>query len=361
MAGDFDDDDWDAAPVGIPQSNPLIEVADPEVVAEGRKRFDTMLAKLNKGRKQKILRASEMDTKLRVLPTGSFAFDNIAGIGGIPMRKTTRIYGPKSSGKSYMFYGAIATAQKRGLITAIVDTEGTLDDEFNHAWLAARGIDLDRLMILTGSAETVLDDLIAICQDPDAGYALIDSVDFLASDEQLSKTMEERTRANIALLMPEFLKKWNAKRVNCGLGLVQQIRANQDAANKYAPKHKTSGGFAIEHYVHLDIEVRGKRDKEEQDGERVDTGVISVFNVRKNKITGVYGQATVSVATDGTIDIFTEVIENAMDNNVLTKSGAWIYWDSNEIGKWNGQAKFIEYLEQNQEAFHELARQTFQR
>ena len=78
------------------------------------------------------------------LPSGSFLFDYVTGVGGLPRGRIIEAFGKESSGKSTIFYQAIAAAQAEGGVGLILDYENS----FVRSYGEACGMDVDPAKLL---------------------------------------------------------------------------------------------------------------------------------------------------------------------------------------------------------------------
>ena len=81
--------------------------------------------------------------KIRGVSTGSLSLDMALGGSGLPCGRIIEVYGPESSGKTTLALHAVAQAQKKGGIAAIVDAEHA----FDPTWAKKLGVSLDTLLV----------------------------------------------------------------------------------------------------------------------------------------------------------------------------------------------------------------------
>ncbi|MFW6101928.1 MAG: DNA recombination/repair protein RecA, partial [Bacteroidota bacterium] len=77
------------------------------------------------------------------ISSGSISLDMALGVGGYPRGRVVEVYGPEASGKTTLAIHAIAEAQKKGGIAAILDAEHA----FDRFYAEKLGVDVENLLI----------------------------------------------------------------------------------------------------------------------------------------------------------------------------------------------------------------------
>lgn len=284
--------------------------------------------------------------KIDVLPTGSLALDNALGVGGYPKGRVIEIYGPESSGKTTFALHAIANAQKEGGFAAFIDAEHALDP------LYARnlGVDIENLILSQpDSGEQALDIAEALIKSGSIDVIVIDSVAALVPEAELNGDMGQSMVGTQARLMSQAMRKLSGAiaKANCVAILINQIR--EKVGIMFGNPETTTGGRALKFFASVRLEIR--RGEAIKDGTAI-VGNMTNIKVVKNKVAPPFKSCAVEIIYGKGISHTGELVDTAVELDIIQKSGAWYSYNGEKIGQ--GREKTKEYLEQNPDVVSEI-------
>ncbi len=284
--------------------------------------------------------------KIDVLPTGSLALDNALGVGGYPKGRVIEIYGPESSGKTTFALHAIANAQKEGGFAAFIDAEHALDP------LYARnlGVDIENLILSQpDSGEQALDIAEALIKSGSIDVIVIDSVAALVPEAELNGDMGQSMVGTQARLMSQAMRKLSGAiaKANCVAIFINQIR--EKVGIMFGNPETTTGGRALKFFASVRLEIR--RGEAIKDGTAI-VGNMTNIKVVKNKVAPPFKSCAVEIIYGKGISHTGELVDTAVELDIIQKSGAWYSYNGEKIGQ--GREKTKEYLEQNPDVASEI-------
>lgn len=283
------------------------------------------------------------------ISTGSLSLDIATGIGGYPLGRIIEIYGPESSGKTTLAIHAVAEAQKIGLKAAYIDAENAFDREY----ASALGVDVNRLYFAQPDCgEDCLDIATKLISSGKIGICVIDSVAALIPKAELEGAMGESRVGLQARLMSQALRKMVGiiKKSNCLCIFINQIR--EKIGVLFGNPETTTGGNALKFYASMRLEVR--KSSQIKDGDEA-TANLTKVKIVKNKCAPPFRKAEFEIEYGKGINKFNEVIEMAINLDIIHKSGSWFSYDNTKIGQ--GKQTVIEILKDNPELFEEIEQQ----
>lgn len=292
------------------------------------------------------LGADEVLSDAPVIPTGSLGLDIALGIGGVPKGRVIEIFGPESSGKTTLTLHIIAEAQKAGGSAAFIDAEHALD--VNYA--RKLGIKTDDLLISQpDTGEQALEVAEMLVRSGAIDIIVIDSVAALVPKAEIEGEMGDAHMGLQARLMSQALRKLTAviSKSQTTVIFINQIRMKIGVM--FGNPETTTGGNALKFYssVRLDIrKVSAIKDGEEVTGNRVRVKVV------KNKVAPPFKQAEFDVMFNEGISKMGEIVDLAVEKNIIAKSGAWYSYKDERIGQ--GRENAIKYLKDNAAAANEV-------
>lgn len=141
------------------------------------------------------------------ISTGSFSLDIALG-GGLPLGRFIEISGAFSSTKTTQCLHIIANAQKRGLVCALIDVEGTTDEKY----VKSVGVDFDNLLYSRPDGmEEALQMLLDMQKSGEVHLAVLDSIAAMSTNKEQDTSMEETVRMGIPQqLLGEYFRKYQA-------------------------------------------------------------------------------------------------------------------------------------------------------
>lgn len=301
--------------------------------------------------KGSILSPSSRPDRVEVISTGSLKLDLATGIGGLPRGKIVEIMGWESSGKSTIVQQVIANAQKKGLKCLYMDTEHSLDKKY----ATALGINLEELMLYQldeGGAEKCYNIMERLIKTGGIGVAVIDSQTGALPKKVIEGEVGDNAVGLHARLMSTAVPKiMNAAAIgNCLVIFISQFR--EKIGVMFGSPETTNGGNALKFYSHVRIEVRKSVIRE--DG--VATGNKTRCKVVKNKVAPPFGEAEFPIIFGEGVDNIQEIIDLAVDNEIIRKGGAWYSYgptDSPTL-RTQGEDKLKDFLRDNPELRQEI-------
>lgn len=316
---------------------------------ERKKALSAALAQIEKlFGKGSIMRMGDkgMSEDIDVVSTGSLGLDLALGVGGLPRGRIVEIYGPESSGKTTLALHVVAQMQKTGGTCAYIDAEHALDIQYAQRL----GVDLaDLLISQPDTGEQALEICDALVRSGSVDMVVIDSVAALTPQAEIEGEMGEALPGLQARLMSQALRKLTSsiKRTNTLVVFINQIRMKIGVS--YGNPETTTGGNALKFYssVRLDIRRVGAIKK----GDEV-IGSDTKVKVVKNKVAPPFKTAQFDILYGDGISHEGEVIDMAVELNLMQKSGAWYSYQGNKIGQGRDNAR--EYLKTNPEILSEI-------
>jgi recombination protein RecA len=262
--------------------------------------------------------SDRVDTELPVIPTGIYQVDNyVIGVGGIPRKRITEVYGPESGGKTTLTLAAIAEAQAAGGKAAFVDAEHALDG--NYA--SALGVDVDELLVCQPDyGEQALEVTEALCRSGAVDLVVVDSVAALVPLAELNGEMGDSHVGLQARLMSQALRKLTGvvSKTNTALVFINQIR--EKVGVMYGNPETTTGGRALKFYASVRLDVRRKTTNTV--GDEAVSNTVTIKGA-KNKLSPPYRKAEVDIEFGKGFDKVGSVVRAGVDNGAIAKSGSW--------------------------------------
>lgn len=273
------------------------------------------------------------DKDIEAISTGSFGLDIALGIGGLPKGRVVEIYGPESSGKTTLTLQVIAECQKAGGTAAFVDAEHALDPVYAEKL----GVNIDDLLISQpDNGEQALEIADVLVRSGGIDVLIVDSVAALTPKAEIDGEMGDHHVGLQARLMSQALRKLtaNIKRTNTLVIFINQIRMKIGVM--FGNPETTTGGNALKFYssVRLDIRRIGAIKK----GDEV-VGSETRVKIVKNKVAPPFKQAIFDIYYGAGISKVGEILELAVKEKLVDKSGAWYSCRGERIGQGKENAR----------------------
>ena len=292
--------------------------------------------------KGSVMRLGSRETlEVPTIPTGSISLDAALGVGGLPRGRVVEIFGPESSGKTTLALHAIAEAQKTGGMAAFVDAEHALD----AVYAKALGVDTDNLLVSQpDSGEQALEIAEVLIRSGAVDVLVIDSVAALVPRAELDGEMGDAQMGLQARLMSQAMRKLTAivsKSHTC-MVFINQIR--EKIGVMFGNPETTTGGRALKFYASVRLDIR--RIASIKDGDTV-SGSRTRVKVVKNKVAAPFRQAEFDILYGKGISKEGDLLDLAVNYNIVDKSGAWYSYQGERIGQ--GRENVRQFLIQNQD------------
>ena len=280
------------------------------------------------------------------IPTGSVGLDTILGVGGYPRGRVVEIYGPESSGKTTLSIHAIAEVQRQGGIAAFIDAEHA----FDSSYAANLGVNIDDLLISQpDNGEQALEIADHLISSGAVDLVIIDSVAALTPKSEIEGEMGDSKMGLHARLMSQALRKLTAtiNKTGCTLMFINQLRMKIGVM--FGNPETTTGGNALKFYSSVRLDIR--RIGAIKNGEDI-IGNRTRVKVVKNKVAPPFKKVEFDIMFGKGISRSGEVLDMAVDTDVIKKSGSWFSYQDAKLGQGRDAVKNM--LEDNPELMSEL-------
>ena len=323
----------------------------PTPASDKKKALATALSQIDKNfGKGTVMRLGDRpEMNVEAIPTGSLALDAALGIGGVPKGRIIEIYGPESSGKTTLALHMLAEAQKRGGEVAFVDAEHALDP----VYAAALGVDTDNLLVSQpDTGEQALEITDALVRSGAIDAVVVDSVAALVPKQEIEGEMGDTFVGLQARLMSQALRKLagTINKTNCVVIFINQLRMKIGVM--YGNPETTTGGNALKFYASVRLDVR--RIEAIKEGGNV-IGNKTRVKVVKNKVAPPFKEAVFDIMYGQGISKWSELIDLAVQMDIIQKSGSWFSMGDDRIGQ--GKDSVKAYLQERPELAEQVEAQ----
>ena len=311
--------------------------------------LDAAMKKIEKNYGQgSIMKLGEkVDQKISTIPSGSLALDVALGVGGYPRGRIIEVYGPESSGKTTVALHAIAEVQKHGGTAAFIDAEHALDPQYAQRL----GVNIDELLLSQpDTGEQGLEIADALVSSGAVDIIVIDSVAALVPRAEIDGEMGDAHVGLQARLMSQALRKLSGSinKTKTIAVFINQIR--EKVGVMFGNPEVTPGGRALKFYATVRLEVR--RAEQLKNGTDI-VGNRTKIKVVKNKVAPPFKVAEVDIMYGLGISQEGELLDMAVEQDIIDKSGAWYGYKEDRIGQGRENAK--KYLADHPEMMAEVA------
>ena len=329
--------------------SPHISPVDPKEKDRRDKALDMAFTHINrqfgKGSIMRLGDGPEMGP-IPTFSTGSVSLDAALGTGGLPRGRIVEIFGPESSGKTTVALHAAAQAQKRGGVSAFIDAEHALDP----IYAKALGVQTDNLLVSQpDTGEQALEIAEILTSSGGVDLIVIDSVAALVPRAELEGEMGDHHVGLQARLMSQALRKLTGvvhKSMACFI-FINQIRIKIGVM--FGNPETTSGGNALKFYASVRLDIRRVASIKEGD---VNVGNRTRVRVVKNKLSPPFRTAEFDIMFGAGISLEGDVLDLAVDQGVVAKTGAWYSFGDERIGQ--GRENVKRFLCETPDLFAEI-------
>ena len=283
--------------------------------------------------------------EVEAISTGALNLDIALGIGGIPRGRIVEIYGPESSGKTTLALHAVAEAQKLGGEAAFIDAEHALDPSYAKKI----GVDVDNLIVSQpDTGEQALEIAEALIRSGAIDIIVVDSVAALVPKAEIDGDMGDSHIGLQARLMSQALRKLAGaiNKTNAIIIFINQLR--EKVGVMFGNPETTAGGRALKYYASVRMDIR-RIESIKQDGAVI--GNRTRVKVVKNKVAPPFREAEFDIIYGKGISKVGNILDIAVNLDIINKSGAWFSYDGEKIGQGRENAKL--YLEYNPKVMQE--------
>ena len=283
---------------------------------------------------------------VKSISTNCLSLDAAIGIGGVPRGRIVEIYGPESSGKTTLALQVVAQAQKGGGIAAYIDAEHAMDPEYAEKL----GVDVEELLISQpDSGEQGLEIAETLVRSNSVDVIVIDSVAALVPRAELDGEMGDSLPGLQARLMSQALRKLTgivSSSRTCFI-FINQLR--EKIGVFFGSPETTTGGKALKFYASVRLDIR--RIGAIKDGDKV-VGNRTKVKVVKNKVAPPFHECEFDIMYGEGISREGDLIDLAVNNNVVDKSGAWFSYSGERLGQ--GRENVRKMLRENTELYDRI-------
>jgi len=292
------------------------------------------------------LGSKEAVIPVSVISSGAISVDYALGVGGFPRGRICEIFGPESSGKTTVALQVVAEAQKAGGVAAFIDVEHALDP----IYAKNLGVDVDNLLVSQPDyAEQALEITSALIASGSVDVLVVDSVAALVPKAELDGEMGDSFMGVQARLMSQAMRKLTgivSKSKTC-LIFINQIR--EKIGVMFGNPETTTGGRALKFYASIRADIR--RIAAIKDGDQV-TGSRTKVKIVKNKLAPPFREAEFDILYGLGISKEGDLIDLAVAQNIVEKSGSWYSYGGDRIGQ--GRENARQFLKDNADVFARL-------
>ena len=309
----------------------------PTDIATRQRAIDATLAQMDKqfGKGSVLRLGSRNVLPVAAIPSGSISLDSALGVGGLPRGRVVEVFGPESSGKTTIALQVIAQAQKAGGAAAFIDAEHALDPGYARKL----GVDVDNLIVSQPDyGEQALEIAAALIASGGIDIVVVDSVAALVPKAELEGEMGDSHMGLHARLMSQALRKLTGvvARTNTLLVFINQVR--EKIGVMFGNPETTTGGRALKFYSSVRIEVR--RIAALKDGDVV-IGNRTKIKVVKNKVAAPFREAEVDILYGQGISREADLLDQAVAQSLVEKSGSWFSYQGERIGQGRENARLF--------------------
>lgn len=280
------------------------------------------------------------------ISTNCLSLDAAIGVGGVPRGRIIEIYGPESSGKTTLALQVVASAQKTGGIAAYIDAEHAMDPEYAEKL----GVNVDEMLISQpDSGEQALEIAETLVRSNSVDVIVIDSVAALVPRAELDGDMGDSLPGLQARLMSQALRKITGIVSNSRTCFIFINQLREKIGVFFGSPETTTGGKALKFYASVRLDIRrigAIKEGDKHVGNRTRVKVV------KNKVAPPFRECEFDITYGEGISREGDLLDLAVNNNVVDKSGAWFSYTGERLGQ--GRENVKNMLKENREMFDRI-------
>src|SRR5580765_1772092 len=307
----------------------MYAMADDRLSADRGRAIEAALANIEKKfGKGSIMRLGERDVSdIPAISTTSLSLDAAVGVGGVPRGRIIEIYGPESSGKTTLALHIVAEAQKAGGVAAYIDAEHAMDPEY----AGKLGVNIDDMLISQpDSGEQALEIAETLVRSNSVDVIVIDSVAALVPRAELDGEMGDSLPGLQARLMSQALRKLTAIVASSRTCFIFINQLREKIGVFFGSPETTTGGKALKFYASVRLDIR--RIGAIKEGDK-NVGNRTRVKVVKNKVAPPFHEAELDIMYGEGISKEGDLLDLAVNHNVVEKSGAWFSYSGERLGQ----------------------------
>lgn len=289
---------------------------------------------------------------LERIPTGSIALDEITG-GGYPVGRMIELFGQESCGKSTTCYHAMAEAQRKfpDKFVALIDSEMSND----NSYASALGVKVEELVVSQpDSGQDAFAIIQGLIETGACSLIVVDSVAALVPREETEEDDYGKSMVGVqARMMSKSLRKLSPIAARYGTTIIFTNQQRTKIGVMYGDPSTTSGGNALKYYDSIRIKLSKIGTVDEGTGDDKEKVAVRIkAETVKNKVFPPFKKSEFVISFGKGIDNEASVIEGIVEKGIVTKKGAWISYNGENIAQ--GMTKFKELLANNKELYEEM-------
>jgi recombination protein RecA len=181
---------------------------------------------------------------------------------------------------------------------------------------------------------------------------VVDSVAALTPQAEIDGEMGDSHMGLQARLMSQALRKLTAtvSKTKCIVVFINQLR--EKIGVMFGNPETTTGGRALKFYASIRLDVR-RTETLKAGGEVI--GNRTRIKVVKNKVAPPFKEAQFDIMFGKGISRSGDILDLAVEDDIVEKSGAWFAYKGEKIGQGRENAK--QYLEENPSVMEEIEAQ----